>query len=368
MGLTAGCTPCPDSDSRIHLDLLFHNQISNNEQNNQKSKFRSVSVKSNRMLIYILPVAAVYVIWTAYMVTNDAWKLFVHYFYMSITMMFGSFIAGASSEGGGAVAFPVMTLVFKIHPEDARNFSLAIQSLGMGAAALLIVARQIRFEKTYLKLGIIGGTLGIIFGSYYIAPYTAPAYAKMLFVSFWLSFGIALYVVNYYRQRDVREQLPGLTNFQKGELIVIGFIGGILSAVLGSGIDICTFSFVTMKYHLSEKVATPTSVILMASNAIVGFLLHHYVMADLHPIVYSYWLVCIPICILGAPLGAFVISKTKRHHIVNFLCFIILVQFIGAILIIHPTGMLLLFSIAAFVTGIIIFFLLTAHSRRAGIG
>ena len=29
---------------------------------------------------------------------------------MSLTMCLGSFIAGATSEGGGAIAYPVMTL------------------------------------------------------------------------------------------------------------------------------------------------------------------------------------------------------------------------------------------------------------------
>ena len=32
-------------------------------------------------------------------------------------MGFGSFIAGATTEGGGAVAFPVLTLLFEIPPE-----------------------------------------------------------------------------------------------------------------------------------------------------------------------------------------------------------------------------------------------------------
>jgi uncharacterized membrane protein YfcA len=41
---------------------------------------------------------------------------------MSVTMAFGSFIAGATSEGGGAVAFPVMTLLFNIAPSIARDF------------------------------------------------------------------------------------------------------------------------------------------------------------------------------------------------------------------------------------------------------
>ncbi len=298
------------------------------------------------------------------MITTNSWKLFYHYFYMSITMVFGSFIAGGSSEGGGAIAFPVMTLVFKIHPAEARNFSLAIQSIGMIAATLWIIARKVPIEKTYLKLASIGATAGIIIGSYFIAPYTPPAYAKMLFVSFWLSFGITLFIVTYYRKRNVRDLLPDLNKSQKFELVIIGLIGGILSAILGSGIDICTFAFVTMKYKLSEKVATPTSVVLMASNALVGFLLHQFIIGDIAPVVYNYWLVCIPVCLLGAPLGAFVVSKAKRLHIINFLCIIILVQFLGAIFIIKPRGDLLLFSIGGFLLGIIIFFLLTTRKKQ----
>jgi hypothetical protein len=49
---------------------------------------------------------------------------------MSLTMIFGSMVAGATSEGGGAVAFPVMTLALKIPPSIARDFSLMTQSCG----------------------------------------------------------------------------------------------------------------------------------------------------------------------------------------------------------------------------------------------
>lgn len=41
-------------------------------------------------------------------------------------MPVGSFIAGATSEGGGAGAFPVMTLVFGPSPAVARDPSVII--------------------------------------------------------------------------------------------------------------------------------------------------------------------------------------------------------------------------------------------------
>ena len=34
--------------------------------------------------------------------------------YMSVTMIFGSMVAGATSEGGASIAFPVMTLAMDV--------------------------------------------------------------------------------------------------------------------------------------------------------------------------------------------------------------------------------------------------------------
>ena len=44
-------------------------------------------------------------------------------------ILFNLFL-GMTSEGGGAVAFPVMTLLLKIDPKVARDFSLMVQSVG----------------------------------------------------------------------------------------------------------------------------------------------------------------------------------------------------------------------------------------------
>ena len=52
--------------------------------------------------------------------------------------------------------------------------------------------------------------------------------------------------------------------------ISLGFIGGMFSALAGSGVDICSFSVLCLLFRISEKVATPTSVVLMAINTCVG--------------------------------------------------------------------------------------------------
>lgn len=297
--------------------------------------------------------------WTVYMQSHSAWALFADNWFMTVTMMVGSFVAGASSEGGGAIAYPAMTLLFDIEPDVARNFSFAIQSFGMTFAAIWIISTRIRIETTYLFLAGTGGFLGIIFGSFFIAPLIQPAYAKMMFVSFWLSFGVALYVVNFVNSRKSRDSLPSLSTAQKAELIVVGLIGGIFSSIFGNGLDICSFAYVVLRYGLSEKIATPTSVILMASNAVVGFFLHTSVLHTMQAEAVNYLLVCIPVVIFGAPLGAFVISKIGRNKIAALLIFIIITQFITAIFVIRPGISLILFSVVTFLTGMALFFLLT---------
>jgi uncharacterized membrane protein YfcA len=278
---------------------------------------------------------------------------------MTITMMAGSFVAGVSSEGGGAVAYPVMTLVFSIDPSVARNFSLAIQSVGMTAAALYIWARRIPVETTYLWLVAVGSVPGIVGGTYFIAPYVPPAYAKMMFVSFFLSYGLALFVINHVRDEGAVETLPTLTGTQQVELLGIGLVGGTLSAIFGNGVDICSFAFVTLKYRLSEKVATPTSVTLMAFNAVLGFFLHALVLQDMQMEAYRFWWVSIPVVVFGAPLGAYVVNRVPRLYIATLLYVVIVVQFVSALWIIQPALPLLLFSAGIFGFGIVLFFQLT---------
>jgi hypothetical protein len=80
--------------------------------------------------------------------------------------------------------------------------------------------------------------------------------------------------------------------------MLFGFIGGVLTAIFGrytiysnprvrcglfvatslrylvrdSGLDICTFSVLTLLFRVSEKTATPTTVVLQAWNCTVGML------------------------------------------------------------------------------------------------
>lgn len=310
----------------------------------------------------LIPISILLFLWVIYMLDTNQWALFKDNWFMSVTMIFGSFIAGASSEGGGAIAFPAMTLIYDITPGTARNFSLAIQSVGMTAAALIILRNKYPVEYKYLIPASIGGGIGIIFGTYFIVPFVPATFSKMLFVTFWLSFGVILFYINVVYKRKVLESMPDLARIELILLLIVGFSGGTLSSILGSGLDIFSFAYITIRYQLSEKVATPTSVVVMAINSLIGFSLHYFILQDFAQEEFNYWLVSIPVVLIGAPLGAYYINRQTRDFVSWLLYIIITVQFIGAVLIIRPDGKLLLFTVLVFVFGLLFFYAFTRIS------
>ena len=89
------------------------------------------------------------VVWTAWLTSLGSSSAFSHLianWQISLTMVFGSMVAGGTATGGGAVAFPVFTKLLHIPPHDAKVFCLAIQSVGMSAAALTILVKGLRVD------------------------------------------------------------------------------------------------------------------------------------------------------------------------------------------------------------------------------
>ena len=120
--------------------------------------------------------------------------------------------------------------------------------------------------------------------------YFNPPYAKMYFVCWAGSFAASFCFLNRIHGRKVYLvvdpkhlpeiwamgdltpywQLNLLLNWKAMILLGAGFIGGIFTSIAGSGIDICSFSVLTLLFRVSEKTATPTSVVLMAINTFLA--------------------------------------------------------------------------------------------------
>ncbi len=296
-----------------------------------------------------------WVIWAAYMSYADAWYLFSDNWFMSVTMALGSFVAGATSEGGGAVAFPVMTLIFDIHPSIARDFSLMIQSVGMTAAALAIIVLKIPVVWRAIIFASLGGVAGVVFGIEIMSPLMSPPLVKLFFTSLWLAFGCVLFWVNRHPDRQIRSSLGPITGRDIARLLVVGFIGGTVSGISGSGLDIITFSLLVLYYRACETVATPTSVVLMAINSVCAFLWMEGVGGGVAVDAWNYWLVCIPIVVAGAPLGAWFIRNKSRLFVARILYASIILQYLGALIILPMTLMLASYSALVFFVGVFSF-------------
>jgi uncharacterized membrane protein YfcA len=377
-----------------------------------------------------IPLVIVQVFWWLYMILfgnfEDVFcsKIGDHNeprYYIAIAMIFGSMVAGSTSEGGAAIAFPVLTLVMGVTPSVARDFSFMIQSVGMSCAAFTILFMNIKLEYYSIFYCSIGGTIGVIIGLEFVAPLLSPAFTKMIFVSVWFAFACLLlhhnvlfhsdkkvyHQIPYWRQGELfrcnvscrrrapekdsrsnslrlsdqvninhdpedvwflREKANVVCNWKAAVLVVGGFIGGVFTSLGGSGLDICSFSMLTLLFGVSERIATPTSIILMAGNTLVAFL---WVGASgsINSACWGMWMACIPVVVIGAPLGSILSSHWHRLVIALLVVAIDTAQLIGALLIVQPwsdkdTGkpvVLSLESLGLFLLGCVAFTILARH-------
>ncbi|CAH1802681.1 unnamed protein product [Owenia fusiformis] len=292
-------------------------------------------VHHRRLLGILIPMTFFITFWLAIVTKHNLWFTFKENYFMSIVMVFGSLIAGMTSEGGGAIAFPVMTLAFNIHPNVARDFSLIVQSCGMTAATFTIFFMRVKIDWTAIINCSIGGVFGVVFGLELIDPYLAPAQKKFIFVSVWFSFGFALFLLNRYHKRRTFLSIPRVNVWKICFLLVTGFFGGNFTAIAASGLDICTFSILTLVFRVTEKTATPTSVVLMGGNTLFAFFWRDVMMHDgIHPDAWNYLVVSAPIVVIGAPLGSIIGTHFHRLVLATFVYIVGTASLIGAFAII----------------------------------
>ncbi len=323
-----------------------------NSQSQFISKFFYLAAKTvaaqHFISVSILVAVTVWTVWLILTGPIQALSNLILNWKAALTMIFGSMVAGGTSMGGGAVAFPVFTKVLHVPPSEAKVFSLAIQSIGMSAASLTIVAMKTKVEWRFIRWASLGGVPGIILGSVFLAPVLPSNVIKFSFTMMVCSFGLVLFGLNRRRRRR-NLAIPSWGKREQIVSLLAGLWGGVVSGLVGSGMDIVGFSIMVLLFGLCEKVSTPTSVILMAINAVVGFILHQYFAGDFVEPVTNYWLAAVPVVVVGAPAGAMLCNLMKRKTIARVLISLILIEFVSSFLLIPLTAKLLFFSLFVFV-------------------
>ncbi|MGY6276219.1 sulfite exporter TauE/SafE family protein [Methylomonas sp. MgM2] len=290
-------------------------------------------MQADRRLAFLIP-PIIWLGWYFLPASPPFWAIAEHW-RVSLTMAFGSFVAGATAEAGGAVAFPVFTKILAIPALHAKQFSLATQSVGMGAALLTILLLRIRVEWRAVFWVVLGSVSTLPLG-FFLADRLSASAVRMLFTVVQSSFALALWWHNRDSACDRHATLARIGYFEKVTLLCFGLVGGLVSGMLGSGLEIIVFSLLVLWFRLCEKAATPTVIVMMVLTSWSGFAMMLLSGQFLVPVT-EYWLAAVPIVAMGAPLGVYVCSRMSRIRVVQTLIFLISIELLSSLILIPLT-------------------------------
>jgi uncharacterized membrane protein YfcA len=275
-----------------------------------------------RLKWFYLWLAAFYAVWLGVVTLGEHWGSLREHWGIAVAMAVGSYVAGSTPMGGGTVGFPILVLLFDLPATLGRDFSFAIQSVGMTSATIFILCRRQPLEWPMLRAALLGALLGTPAGIFWIAPLVSGLFIKVLFAVIWASFG----VLHLFRIDEIAGH-HGITPTNHAFDHRIGFLVGLLSSatfasVTGVGIDMMLYAVLVLVCHADLKIAIPSSVVIMAFTSLVG-ITTKLLAGDVQDGVFENWLTAAPVVAVGAPLGAWVVNHVGRRptlFIVSVLC------------------------------------------------
>jgi len=250
--------------------------------------------------------------WVGFIIGGGWWEVALAHWPMALAMAFGSYAAGSTPMGGGTVGFPILVLLFDQPAQLGRDFSFAVQSIGMTSASILILARRQPLAWAMLWGALCGATIGTPLGIFLVAPWFPGLWVKVTFAVAWGSFGL----LHFWRIRELAAH-DGMTDFDERWDWRVGFLVGLLAcativAVSGVGVDMVLYAVLVLLCRADLRIAIPTSVVIMAYSSVLGILIK-LTITGVEPGVFGNWLAAAPIVALGAPLGVFAVHLLGRE-------------------------------------------------------
>ncbi len=302
---------------------------------------------------------AVAVVWLVFVTLNGHWGRVIDRWVAAVTMVFGSFVAGSTPQGGGAIAFPVFTKVLEVPATVARTFSLCIQTIGMGAASLAIIISGRRIDWASIRLLAPTAVAGFLAAAWLIGepdqlfwPSTLPGpYVKVTFTIVVAAMALVVWLSS---RSWVNERVDDLANDSlraRVLLVGVGLAGGAASFLVGSGADVFTYLGLVALLGLAAGIGVPTSVVVMTAVSVAGFVLFGIVDGQLsigideagdvvsvggeptdEPLpggrydLFGLWLAAAPVVGFGAPLGSWAASKVSDRTLAKVVVGLALVE------------------------------------------
>ena len=282
---------------------------------------------------------------------------------MAVAMALGSYVAGSTPMGGGTVGFPVLVLLMDLPATLGRDFSFAIQAVGMTSASIYILCKRQELEWPMLRAALPGSLIGTPLGILFVAPLASELFIKLLFASMWCSFGL-LHLRRINEITGYQGMTPHDKAFDHKVGFVVGFFGGLtIASITGVGIDMFLYMFLVLWCHADLKIAIPTSVILMAFTSVVG-VATKLLLGSFQPGTFENWLAAAPVVALGAPFGALIVSRVGRKPTLLFVSILCVLQFGWTL--VHERALLTAWSLSAALLGVVVFLLVFQDMYRHG--
>lgn len=256
-------------------------------------------------------------IWIVLFSAFDSISFFLAHWYYAAMMVGGAFVAGFTPEGGGAVAFPVLSVFLHVDRVLARDFSMMIQSIGMTSAGIFILTHKETDPSDYKPLFVfvpvcaVGTLLGFLFLQH------LPVYViQAMFLSLSVTFVIAYYFSDH-RGSETRVVIK--SSLDKLYLAVILVVGGMVSSLFGTGGDVVLYLVLVSHFNMTAKKATRISIFLQAAISILGFSYRAFVDHGLTNYQVRTWLCAYPVVLFMAPFGVYVLAKLHVNWMLRFI-------------------------------------------------
>ena len=212
-------------------------------------------MKRSRIRIWFAWLGGFYLAWFLIVALGDRWDSLVAHWPISVAMMFGSYVAGATPMGGGTVGFPVLVLLLGEPATLGRDFSFCVQSIGMTSASIFIIARRLPLERPMLRWAMLGSFVGTPMGILLVAPHVPELLIKVLFAVVWASFG----ALHLWRLRELAAHeglAPGAHRFDRNAGLLVGFLAGLtVASITGVGIDMVLYAVLVLSTGGSTRRA-----------------------------------------------------------------------------------------------------------------
>ncbi len=283
--------------------------------------------RKQHLWVWFLWLVAFYSTWTWLVFGQGRWDVVTAHWPIALTMALGSYVAGSTPMGGGTVGFPILVLLFELPATLGRDFSFAVQSIGMTSAAIFILSRRQPLAWAMLKGAMVGALIGTPLGIWFLAPLVPELWIKLIFAVIWASFG----VLHLFRISEIAGHV-GMTDFDERWDFrmgaALGFAAGAtVAAVTGVGIDMVIYAALVLLCRADLKIAIPTSVVIMAFVSVLGIVVKNLT-TGMQPGVFENWLAAAPVVCLGAPLGVFMVNLIGRKPTLLFVAVLCVGQFV----------------------------------------